>query len=73
MILPCKDTGTFPSTIFNAKPSTIAVLPTPGSPTKTGLFFLRLPKICITLSISSVLPMTGSSLPSIAALFKLVP
>lgn len=30
--------GTFPSTIACAKPSTIAVLPTPASPTNIGLF-----------------------------------
>ena len=31
-------------TIFLAKPSAIAVLPTPGSPTRIGLFFLLLHK-----------------------------
>jgi hypothetical protein len=31
--------------IFKAIPSTIAVLPTPGSQTKTGLFFVLLDKI----------------------------
>ena len=34
------DSGTSPFTIRCAKPSTIAVLPTPGSPIKTGLFFV---------------------------------
>ena len=33
---------TFRSLIRKARPSTIAVFPTPGSPIKTGLFFLRL-------------------------------
>ena len=33
--------GTSPATIRWAKPSTIAVLPTPGSPMSTGLFFVR--------------------------------
>ena len=33
--------GTSPLTIRCANPSTIAVLPTPGSPTNTGLFFVR--------------------------------
>ena len=33
--------GTSPFTIRNAKPSTIAVLPTPGSPINTGLFLVR--------------------------------
>ena len=32
---------TSPATIRWARPSTIAVFPTPGSPIKTGLFFLR--------------------------------
>ncbi len=43
-----------------AKPSTIAVFPTPGSPTSTGLFFVRRERICITRSISSARPITGS-------------
>ncbi len=33
--------GTSPATIRWARPSTIAVLPTPGSPISTGLFFVR--------------------------------
>ena len=33
--------GTSPATIRWASPSTIAVLPTPGSPISTGLFFVR--------------------------------
>ena len=33
--------GTSPATIRCASPSTIAVLPTPGSPISTGLFFVR--------------------------------
>ncbi len=37
--------GTSPATIFWAKPSAIAVLPTPGSPINTGLFFVRRDKI----------------------------
>ena len=48
--------GTLPSTIFEAKPSAIAVLPTPGSPIRQGLFFVLLLNICITLFISSSLP-----------------
>ena len=35
-----------------ARPSTTAVLPTPGSPIRTGLFFWRRERICITRSIS---------------------
>ena len=39
--LPFKPSGTSPLTIRCAKPSTIAVLPTPGSPISTGLFLVR--------------------------------
>ena len=39
--LPLSESGTSPATIRCAKPSTMAVLPTPGSPIKTGLFLLR--------------------------------
>ncbi len=35
------DSGTSPSTIRWASPSAMAVLPTPGSPMSTGLFFVR--------------------------------
>ena len=57
--------GTSPAAILAAMPSAIAVLPTPGSPIRHGLFLVRLLNICITLSISFSLPMTGSSLPSL--------
>ena len=52
--------GTSFSIILKANPSTIAVFPTPGSPTKIGLFFLLLLKICISLSTSPDLPIKGS-------------
>ena len=39
--LPLRLSGTSPSTILSANPSAIAVLPTPGSPINTGLFFVR--------------------------------
>ncbi len=55
-----KISGTLPSLILLAKPSIIAVLPTPGSPTNTGLFLVRRDKILITRSISRSRPMTGS-------------
>ena len=50
-----------------ASPSTIAVLPTPGSPIRTGLFFVRRLSTWMTRRISSSRPMTGSSRPSRAA------
>ena len=56
-----------------ARPSTTAVLPTPGSPISTGLFFVRRERICITRSISVCRPTTGSSLPSAASFVRLRP
>ena len=47
-----------------ASPSTIAVLPTPGSPISTGLFFVRRLSTWMTRRISSSRPITGSSLPA---------
>ena len=55
--------GTSPLTTRWAKPSTMAVLPTPASPSSTGLFLVRRPRICMVRSISFSRPMTGSSLP----------
>ena len=61
------DSGTSPSTMRWARPSTIAVLPTPGSPIRTGLFLVRRESTWITRRISSSRPMTGSSLPCSAS------
>ena len=55
------------STIRRASPSTIALFPTPGSPIRTGLFFLRRLSICARRSISFSRPTTGSRRPSSAA------
>ena len=52
-----------PATIRRASPSAIAVLPTPGSPISTGLFFVRRESTWITRRISWSRPITGSSLP----------
>ena len=65
--------GTSPIAIFSANPSTIAVFPTPDSPIKHGLFLVLLDKICITLCISSFLPITGSNFPSNAFFVKSSP
>ena len=62
--LPRSDSGTSPATIRWARPSTTAVLPTPGSPISTGLFLVRRDSTCTTRRISVSRPMTGSSLPS---------
>jgi hypothetical protein len=58
-----KESGTSPLTMRCARPSTIAVLPTPGSPISTGLFLLRRCSTWIARRISSSRPITGSSLP----------
>ena len=55
--------GTSPLTMRCARPSTMAVLPTPGSPISTGLFLVRRCRIWIARRISSSRPITGSSLP----------
>ena len=66
IFLSFKPSGTSPFTIRCASPSTAAVLPTPGSPIRTGLFFVLRERIRITLRISSSRPMTGSNFPSLA-------
>ena len=65
-VLSFSPSGTSPAKILCAKPSTTAVLPTPGSPISTGLFFVRLDKILMARLISSSRPITGSSLPDLA-------
>ena len=55
--------GTSPLRIRTANPSTMAVLPTPGSPIRTGLFFVRRDSTCIVRRISSSRPITGSIFP----------
>ncbi len=59
--------GTSPRTIRCASPSTIAVFPTPGSPMRTGLFFVRRESTWMTRRISSSRPITGSSAPARAS------
>ena len=66
--LPLSVSGTSSLTMRCASPSTIAVLPTPGSPISTGLFLVRRCRIWITRRISSSRPITGSSLPGACAL-----
>ena len=66
-VLSFKLFGTSPLIILVASPSTIAVLPTPGSPINTGLFFVFLDSILVILLISSSRPITGSIFPSLAA------
>ena len=56
--------GTLPSAILIARPSTSAVLPTPGSPTSIGLFLRRRERMSTIWRISLSRPNTGSILPS---------
>ena len=72
-LFPNKTLETFLCTILIANPSTIADLPTPGSPINTGLFFFLLLNICARRSISCSLPTIGSSLFSSTALVKSIP
>ena len=60
-VLSFSPSGTSPLTILCASPSTTAVLPTPGSPISTGLFFVFLERILTTFLISPSRPITGSS------------
>ena len=56
--------GTSPEAMRCARPSAIAVLPTPGSPMRQGLFFWRRLRIWTTRSNSSLRPIIRSSLPA---------
>ena len=71
--LPCSVSGTSPATMRWARPSTIAVLPTPGSPMRIGLFLVRRERIWISRSISRLRPMTGSSLSAREAAVRSIP
>ena len=73
MVLSFSPSGTSPRTIRCASPSAIAVLPTPGSPIRTGLFLLFLERIRMTLRISESRPITGSSFCSRARSTRSVP
>mmetsp|Transcript_139455 Transcript_139455/g.353660 ORF Transcript_139455/g.353660 Transcript_139455/m.353660 type:complete len:216 (-) Transcript_139455:417-1064(-) len=73
MRLPWSNSGTSPDAIICDKPSAIAVLPTPGSPINTGLFFWRRARIWIVRSISALRPTRGSIVPSAAAFVKSFP
>src|SRR6218665_2930328 len=53
-----------------ARRSAMAVLPTPASPTSSGLLLRRRHRICIVRSTSSWRPINGSIRPSLAAWFR---
>ena len=65
--------GTSPSTMRLARPSTTVVFPVPGSPISTGLFLVRRDKIWTIRRISSSRPITGSIFPSLASCVRLTP
>ncbi len=56
--------GTSPAAMRSAKPSTTAVLPTPASPVRIGLFWRRRVRMSITWRISASRPRMGSILPA---------
>ena len=70
ILLFARRSGAFFEAITCANPSIIAVFPTPASPTRTGLFFDLLHKICNMRSISFSRPITGSKTPSCAIAVK---
>ena len=61
---PCKGRGTSPAATRRANPSTTAVLPTPASPVRIGLFWRRRVRMSAIWRISSSRPRTGSMKPS---------
>mmetsp|Transcript_19243 Transcript_19243/g.48695 ORF Transcript_19243/g.48695 Transcript_19243/m.48695 type:complete len:208 (-) Transcript_19243:629-1252(-) len=71
--LPSRLEGTSPLAMRCARPSAMAVLPTPGSPISTGLFLVRRESIWIVRRISSSRPMTGSSFPLAASSVRSLP
>src|SRR5574340_1597438 len=69
-VLCARMSGTVPSTMRRARPSAMAVLPTPASPTSSGLFLRRRHSVWITRSSSWSRPISGSILPASASAFR---
>ena len=63
--------GTSPSAILRANPSTTAVLPTPASPVRMGLFWRRRIRMSTICRISISRPRTGSISPFCALAVRL--
>ena len=72
MMAPDMTSGMSPSTIILARPSAMAVLPTPASPTNNGLFLRRRQRIWSVRSTSGRRPMRGSVRPSAACRLRLI-
>ena len=66
------ESGTSPAIIRCAKPSAMAVFPTPASPIITGLFLVLRVRIWMTLLISISRPITGSNFPCSARVVRSV-
>ncbi len=64
--------GTSLSVILSANPSAMAVLPTPASPTNSGLFLRLRHRTWMVRSTSLARPISGSILPSRARSFRLL-
>ena len=64
--------GTSPWAIRSARPSTTAVLPTPASPVRIGLFWRRRIRMSTIWRISASRPMTGSISPFLARSVRLI-
>ena len=73
ILFPQSSFGTSFLTIIEAIPSTTAVLPTPGSPTRQGLFLFRRQRICKSRSLSASLPTKRSSFPRLASAVRSLP
>mmetsp|Transcript_36502 Transcript_36502/g.83725 ORF Transcript_36502/g.83725 Transcript_36502/m.83725 type:complete len:265 (+) Transcript_36502:2107-2901(+) len=71
--IPRMPSGMSLATMRCASPSTTAVFPTPGSPTSTGLFFVRRMRICKMRRIWSSRPITGSRRPAAALSMRSIP
>mmetsp|Transcript_466 Transcript_466/g.1771 ORF Transcript_466/g.1771 Transcript_466/m.1771 type:complete len:326 (-) Transcript_466:67-1044(-) len=73
MRLSTRKSGHLPETMRTARPAPIAVLPTPGSPSRMGLFLRRRARISTQRATSLSRPITGSILPLRASSVRSVP
>ena len=71
-VTPCSPGGTSPEARRTAKPSTTAVLPTPASPVRIGLFCRRRVRMSMICLISVSRPRIGSIFPARACAVRSV-
>ena len=69
---PFSASGTSPAAMRSARPSTTAVLPTPGSPVRMGLFWRRRVRMSTICRISLSRPRMGSIFPALACAVRSV-